>query len=271
MRPPLTYWGGKQDMLKHILPLIPLHNCYIEPFCGGAAVFFAKAPAKINILNDKHDEVVNFYRVLKSPLLRRRLFTKINGTPYARLPFLQAMDTFLSPKSHSKVDRAWALFTACGQAFNKKLDPSKSWSRSAQRDNATGWHNRTQLTQTQPLINLLNNTQIDNRDACHVIRAAKENSFLYVDPPYLNADQGHYSGYDYTDFEALLQALEKTPAQFMLSSYKSELLNLYVERNGWTYKEIVCEHKSSPLRRQGKKPTKVEVLTMNYTPKPTDT
>ena len=268
MRPALTYWGGKQDMLSHILPLIPPHSCYIEPFCGGASVFFAKAPAKVNILNDKHTELVNFYRVMKRPWLRRRLFAKVNDTPYARVLFLKAMDVFFSPKGHSKVTRAWAMFTACGQAFNKKLDPSRSWSRSAQRNNATGWHNRVEHTQTEALIKLLNSTQIDNRDACHLIAAAKEDSFLYVDPPYVGADQGHYSGYDYTHFEELLRALEGTPAKFMLSSYRSELLDIYASRNNWIRKEIVCEHKSSPLRRRGQKPKKIEVLTMNYTLNP---
>ena len=83
-------------MLKYILPLIPPHECYIEPFCGGAAVFFAKEPAKINIINDKNKEVVNFYRVLKTPRLRRRFFSKINSTPYARVSFLEVCNVFVS-------------------------------------------------------------------------------------------------------------------------------------------------------------------------------
>ena len=48
-------------MLKHILPLIPPHRIYIEPFCGGAAVFFAKQPAQLSIINDTNKEIVNFY------------------------------------------------------------------------------------------------------------------------------------------------------------------------------------------------------------------
>lgn len=36
MRTPITYYGGKQTMLKHILPLIPTHDLYTEAFCGGA-------------------------------------------------------------------------------------------------------------------------------------------------------------------------------------------------------------------------------------------
>lgn len=46
MRTPISYYGGKQTMLKHILPLIPPHHIYTEAFCGGAAVLFAKRPAE---------------------------------------------------------------------------------------------------------------------------------------------------------------------------------------------------------------------------------
>jgi len=42
LRTPVTYYGGKQKMVRHILPIIPEHNLYCEPFCGGAAIFFAK-------------------------------------------------------------------------------------------------------------------------------------------------------------------------------------------------------------------------------------
>ena len=36
MRTPISYYGGKQTMLKHILPLIPSHKIYTEAFCGGS-------------------------------------------------------------------------------------------------------------------------------------------------------------------------------------------------------------------------------------------
>lgn len=38
MKTPISYYGGKQTLLKHILPLIPSHKLYTEAFCGGAAV-----------------------------------------------------------------------------------------------------------------------------------------------------------------------------------------------------------------------------------------
>jgi len=38
---PLIPWiGGKRRLAKHLLPLFPVHSCYVEPFCGAAALYF---------------------------------------------------------------------------------------------------------------------------------------------------------------------------------------------------------------------------------------
>ncbi|EMV4178778.1 DNA adenine methylase, partial [Escherichia coli] len=44
---PIVPWiGGKRRLAKHILPLFPAHECYVEPFCGAAALYFLKTPGK---------------------------------------------------------------------------------------------------------------------------------------------------------------------------------------------------------------------------------
>lgn len=53
-------------MLKDILPLIPPHHLYNEPFAGGAALLFAKESVEINVINDLNGEIVNFYRTAVS-------------------------------------------------------------------------------------------------------------------------------------------------------------------------------------------------------------
>lgn len=65
MKTPITYYGGKQTMLKHILPLIPNHKLYTEAFCGGAAVLFAKHPADAEVINDLNGDLYNFYWMAK--------------------------------------------------------------------------------------------------------------------------------------------------------------------------------------------------------------
>ncbi|WP_223871515.1 DNA adenine methylase [Candidatus Dactylopiibacterium carminicum] len=63
---PLVPWiGGKRRLAKHILPLFPEHTCYVEPFCGAAALYFLKPPAKAEVLNDINGELINLYRVVK--------------------------------------------------------------------------------------------------------------------------------------------------------------------------------------------------------------
>ena len=65
MKTPISYYGGKQTLLRHMLPLVPEHSTYTEAFAGGAALYFAKQPAEVEVINDINQNLVNFYRVLK--------------------------------------------------------------------------------------------------------------------------------------------------------------------------------------------------------------
>ncbi len=60
---PLLKWaGGKEQELRHILPMIPPFHRYYEPFVGGGAVFFS-IQAEIKYINDKSFELINLYRM----------------------------------------------------------------------------------------------------------------------------------------------------------------------------------------------------------------
>lgn len=57
---PIVPWiGGKRRLAKHILPLFTEHTCYVEPFCGAAALYFLKEPTKVEVINDINGELVN--------------------------------------------------------------------------------------------------------------------------------------------------------------------------------------------------------------------
>lgn len=49
---PLSYIGGKRRIAKQLVALIPDHTTYVEPFAGGAQVFFHKPRSKVEVLND---------------------------------------------------------------------------------------------------------------------------------------------------------------------------------------------------------------------------
>jgi len=60
--PPLVKWpGGKRNLLRDILPLLPrAFNRYYEPFVGSGALFFAMQPTKAT-LSDTNVELINLY------------------------------------------------------------------------------------------------------------------------------------------------------------------------------------------------------------------
>lgn len=90
---------------------------------------------------------------------------------------------------------------------------------------------------------------------------------MYVDPPYFNADMGHYDGYSEHDFIQLLEMLSAVKGKFLLSSYPSELLSGYVERHGWQQANF---DKYLSAAKEGRADArKTEVLTSNYHPERT--
>ena len=253
MKTPITYYGGKQLMLRYILPLIPKHKIYNEPFFGGGAVFWAKEPAKIEFINDHNGEVINFYRVLKQnfPVLKR----EIDATLHSEYQQKEAKQIYLNPSGHDEVKRAWALWVLSHQSFYADL--TNTWRYTKSRSIASQLQTRKE-TFAEPYCQRLQHASIFCREALDVIRKVDhEDTFHYIDPPYFQADMGHYGGYTLLDFEALLNLLATIKGKFMLSSYPSEMLSQYVHKNGWKMIEL-------DLPRSAGGGRKIEVLTMNY-------
>lgn len=75
LKPCFPYPGGKTKLLKQILPRIPDHSTYIEPFAGGLAVLLSKPRAKVEVVNDLNTDLITFYRYVQHhfPALKAEL------------------------------------------------------------------------------------------------------------------------------------------------------------------------------------------------------
>ena len=64
---PIIPWlGGKRRLADKLIPLFPPHECYVEVFCGGAALYFLRpVPAHTEVINDINGELINLYRVVQ--------------------------------------------------------------------------------------------------------------------------------------------------------------------------------------------------------------
>ena len=67
--PVIPWLGGKRRLADKLFPLFPKHDCYVELFCGGAALYFLRhSRAHCEVLNDVNGELVNLYRVIQHHL-----------------------------------------------------------------------------------------------------------------------------------------------------------------------------------------------------------
>lgn len=259
LKTPISYYGGKQKLSSVIVPLIPEHTLYCEPFLGGAAIFFAKKPSTVEVLNDTNRELINFYRVVQQDFVS--LEKEIRITLHSRFQHRHADVINKFPELFSDIKRAWAVWVLSSQSFASKMDGPFGYDR--QSNTTTKKISNKREAFSEDLAIRLQNVQLESADALYVIRSRDAvGSFFYLDPPYYNSDCGHYDGYSIEDFERLLQSLSEIKGKFMLSSYPSEVLSKYTKAHGWHFKTfeqgVSINAKSGYLKR------KWEVITTNY-------
>lgn len=258
MKPPLTYYGGKQKLAPVIIPLIPEHLLYNEPFAGGAAILFAKPPSEMEVLNDTNKELINFYKIVQQDFVS--LEKKIRITLHSRSQHKDAGVIYENPHLFNDMDRAWAVWVLASQSFSSMLDGS--WGYDKIRNTTTKKIINKGLQFTEEYAIRLQNVQLECADAVYIIQSRDSaDAFHYCDPPYFNSDCGHYGGYTEADMIRLLDTLANVKGRFLLSSYPSAVLERYTAANGWVTRKIEAR---VSVNKGSRNKMKTEVLTANY-------
>lgn len=256
MKPPLTYYGGKQKMVPYILPRIPKHSLYVEPFVGGGAVFWNKEPSVGEVINDTNGEIVNFYQTVQTQF--SKLKKEIDQTLHSRYLYKKAKLIHEFADLFTSVKRAWATWVLCNMGFSGIMGGSFGY-------DAIEGKNRTHFKKVNFLKDLAKRMEkvcIEQGDALQVIQSRdRPTTFFYIDPPYYNSNMGHYGGYTKQDFINLLEMLSGLKGKFLLSSYPSEELATYTQKYGWQTFQV---KKVISVNKGGNGKMKTEVLTANY-------
>jgi DNA adenine methylase len=223
---------------------------------GGGAIFFAKPPSKAEVINDTNGEIINFYEVLQRDF--SALEKEVMISLHSRKQHHQAEVIYANPEMFDRVK--WALWMLANSSYGGKLDGTFGYNRkggySKKLDNKRSGFSIDYAVRLQRV-------QIECCDALRIIRSRDaEDTFFYLDPPYVGADQGHYDGYTQDDFDGLLRLLEAIKGKFLLSSYHNKSLSEFTKQNGWYMLEFNMP--SSMTHGHKTQRHKVEVLTANY-------
>jgi DNA adenine methylase len=205
---PFRYPGGKFYARKLILQCIPNHEKYCEPFAGGASVFFAKDKIEFNVLNDLDKDLMNCYDYIKNH--PKDLVTSLQDIPATKELHSYYKNEFkpknkleqakryyyLNRTSYSGIMRTQNCYWGYGDKYSMRPE---NWER--------------HLLQVSER---LQGVKLFSLDFEQLFKKLKGNWFLFIDPPYFNADQGKFYNCTFSneDHIRLMNLLKKYSKQF---------------------------------------------------------
>ncbi len=205
-RPVIGWPGGKTRMLKAILPLIPEHTQYCEVFGGGLAVFLAKPPGALEVINDINGDLVAFYRNARMHLeaLLGELDLVLNSREefedYARQPGLTEIQ-----KAARWFIRNKLSFGGMGGTF------------AITRTQPLGSRN-ARLLAIRSLSRRLDRTTIERRPWEKMLDSYDHaEAFFFLDPPYLDGAGEAYAGWSEHELARFCERVKKLRGAWMIT------------------------------------------------------
>ena len=243
---PSGYPGGKNKLTRAILAHAPEHKTYVEPFAGGAAVFFAKKPAAKNILNDFDPQVAGFLRKFSCPELQGCSLDK---------PTMSKRETVTkkfragSTKTCDYVMARHLSFNSNGKDIHRGMKTTAVGTRLVARCGETKAR--------------LQKAKILNQDFRKVAKANdKPGTFQFWDPPYEGRAKGFYKFEEGTSPEAVcLAAKSLKNAKVLITHYDHK--DVRQACAGLQMKSIPYQYVSRN-RNHGKVHRVKELLIANY-------
>lgn len=207
---PLAYIGGKRRLARRLIELIPPHLTYVEPFAGGAQVFFAKEPSRVEVLNDLSGEVINFFRICQhhpEELLRCLRFAPPSRTLYQ---IFQQQDPF----TLTDVQRAARFLYLQKNSFGGKVTGQNYHYCVAKPSN----FDPERLPEIIAAASKrLARVQLESWPYEKIVeRFDRETTFFYLDPPYVGVALYRFNLKD-EDFRTLADHLSRIRGKFLLS------------------------------------------------------
>lgn len=210
MSGPIIPWiGGKRRLAATLLQRFPAHQCYVEVFAGGAALYFLRPPAPVEVINDVNGEIVNLYRVVQRHL--EEFVRQFKWMLTSRQVFEWQQAT--APETLTDIQRAARFFYLQHTCFGGKVEGQTFGTAT-----------------TAPPVNLLrieeqlsaahlrlSGTTIERLDwAGCLAKYDRPHTFFYLDPPYWQTE-GYGVPFDLTQYEQMARDLKAIQGKAIVS------------------------------------------------------
>ena len=253
MNSPFAWPGGKRNLVKRLLPLLPAHRIYVEPFCGSAKLLFAKKPSEREVISDANGELINFFQVAKhrpsalaqefhTALCHPKMFSDLRRSRAAR----------------NEVERAFRFLYLTQFSFGAKGEHF-----AGHRDFAPNRRLDLISTKLTAAAERLRNVVIECADYAEIIRKYDTpQTLFYCDPPYVDfVGNARYEPFGEEKLDALFDLLAKIKGKFLLSEENHQEVARRVNARAFISRRMQTTYsmnaRSTTLR-------KTELLIANY-------
>ncbi len=267
MNSPFRYAGGKFYARKLIMEQIPPnHLYYIEPFAGGASIFFAKLKVENNWLNDIDSDLANCLMIIRDRPYE--LIKGLSGEAATKERHGYYKNEF---KPRNKLEKAIRWFYLNRTSYSGIMNMQNCYWGYGDKYSMRPENWPRNITQSSRKLQGVKITSIDFEQ---VIREVSDNSLLFIDPPYFSADQDKFYTYAFRkeDHFRLCEVLMKNNSRFnFLLTYDDnpEIRELYswcttILAKEWNYTINRTDDQKDGTKEKGKRYKGKEVFIMNY-------
>ena len=190
MQPFIPYPGGKSKLAPILVrEFLPPSRIYVEPFAGGASVFFHRSPSEVEVLNDLDASVISMYEDVRS----------------VPCDVILAFDMRMDRDRFTRLLRT-DLFASKDERLYRNLYLSKVSFSGNRRDPATNSFAQRHRSETDSVFTRercldiqrrLRGVRVENRDFREVLRDYDaEDAVFYLDPPYRRAIPKNYYAFN---------------------------------------------------------------------------
>lgn len=209
---PIIPWiGGKRRLADRIFPLFPRHSCYVEPFAGGAALFFLRpVPAEVEVLNDINGDLVNLYRVVQHHL--EEFVRQFKWALSSRQVFKWLQET--RPETLTDIQRAARFYYLQQSAFGGRVDGQSYGTATTQPPGL----NLLRIEEALSAAHLrLSNTYIEHLSWAECIRRYdRPHTLFYCDPPYWQTE-GYGVPFGFEQYEEMAELIGRIKGKAIIS------------------------------------------------------